>query len=76
MTGKKLLVMRRLSYCGLGAVRDKLLSALDLNTETEDSMAVTLQRTGTEELKGIGRKVVVLDEESNPHKHRRTQMTQ
>lgn len=68
MTGKKLLVMRRLSYCGLGAVRDKLLSALDLNTETEDSVAVTLKRTGTEELKGMGREVVVPDEESNPHK--------
>lgn len=76
MTGKKLLVMRRLSYCGLAAVRDKLLSALDLNTETEDSMAVTLKRTGTEESKGMGREVVVPDEESNPHKHRRTQMIQ
>lgn len=76
MTGKKLLVTRRLSYCGLGAVRDKLLSALDLNTETEDSIAVTLKRTGTEELKGMRRDVVVPDEESNAQKHRRTQMIQ
>lgn len=58
MTGKKLLVMWRLSYCGLRAVLDKLLSTLHLNTETEDSMAVTQKRKEKEDLKGKRRVVV------------------